>query len=340
MRSVAGKSEIWDSGELSPLSVGSERSLWRRSHGDMLFMSYKPLDTPSSADPSASASAPSAPLPTTDALLPKQPDVKEDEVDTYWRARDGKIVRGRDATMCRHGGKGMCDYCMPVEVRCLLKLVCRIGADFLHCSSSSFPLLSFTLSPSIVHSPPPRSQPYDATYQATHQIKHLSFHAYLRKLTAGTSTNPASSASQLPPLTPLNYRVRVPCTSGGHAPWPAGICSKCQPSAITLQSQPFRAVDHVEFATPRMIESFLDGWRRTGKQRFGVLLGRARPYEKVPMGIRVVVEAIHEVSQEGEVDGLTLGEGVGEEEEIVKNVAGWCQRGLQVVGMVFTDLTP
>jgi nuclear protein localization family protein 4 len=89
-----------------------------------------------------------------------------------------------------------------------------------------------------------------------------------------------------------------------------------------------------------MIESFLDGWRRTGKQRFGVLLGRARPYEKVPMGIRVVVEAIHEVSQEGEVDGLTLGEGVGEEEEMVKRVAGWCQRGLQVVGMVFTDLTP
>jgi nuclear protein localization family protein 4 len=97
--------------------IGKE--LIPRSHGDMLFMSYKPLETSSSADPTASASTPSAPLPPSDVLVPKQPDVKEDEVDTYWRARDGKIVRGRDATMCRHGGKGMCDYCMPVEVRCL-----------------------------------------------------------------------------------------------------------------------------------------------------------------------------------------------------------------------------
>lgn len=194
--------------------------------------------------------------------------------------------------------------------------------------------------PTARHSLASRSQPYDATYQATHQIKHLSFHAYLRKLTASTSTNPASSASHLPPLEPLNYRVRTPCTSGAHAPWPAGICSKCQPSAITLSSQPFRAVDHVEFASPGLIESFLNGWRRTGKQRFGVLLGRARPYEKVPMGIRVVVEAIHEVEQEGEVDGLTLGDGVQQEEDEIKRVAGWCQRGLQVVGMVFTDLTP
>lgn len=71
-----------------------------------------------------------------------------------------------------------------------------------------------------------------------------------------------------------------------------------------------------------------------------MLLGRARPYEKVPMGIRVVVEAIHEVVQEGEVDGLTLGDDVAREEEEVRRVAGWCQRGLQVVGMVFTDLTP
>lgn len=69
-------------------------------------------------------------------------------------------------------------------------------------------------------------------------------------------------------------------------------------------------------------------------------MGRARPYDKVPMGIRVVVEAIHEVAQEGEVDGLTLGDGVQQEEDEIKRVAGWCQRGLQVVGMVFTDLTP
>jgi hypothetical protein len=77
-------------------------------------------------------------------------------------------------------------------------------------------------------------------------------------------------------------------------------------------------VDHVEFASPLLIEKFLNAWRRTGKQRFGLLLGRFKPYEKVPMGIRAVVEAIHEVEQEGEVDGLTLGENVKQEEETVR----------------------
>ncbi|KAJ9092349.1 hypothetical protein QFC21_006849 [Naganishia friedmannii] len=278
------------------------------SHGDMLFMGYK-LQGPAAAAPTEAA--PSIPFPATapsttsggpsqQALTKQLKDlsqVQEDTVDAYWRGKDGKIVRGRDATMCRHGAKGMCDYCTPLE-------------------------------------------PYDATYQASQQIKHLSFHAYLRKLQSSNSSAPFSSASYLPPLTPLNYRVAVPCTSGSHPSWPAGICTKCQPSAITLQSQPFRMVDHVEFASPLLIEKFLNAWRRTGKQRFGLLLGRWKPYEKVPMGIRAVVEAIHEVEQEGEVDGLTLGENVRQEEDEVRRVAAACGSDLQIVGMVFTDLTP
>lgn len=283
----------------------------------MLFMAYKlqetaPEEEPSIAIPSQDVVSSGGPSQT--ALTKPLNDlskVQEDPVDAFWRAKDGKITRGRDATMCRHGGKGMCDYCMPVEV------------------SPPFPLFPWVFTDA--------AQPYDATYQATHQIKHLSFHAYLRKLQSST---PASSSSALPPLTPLNYRVAVPCTSGAHPSWPAGICTKCQPSAITLQSQSFRMVDHVEFASPALIEKFLNAWRRTGKQRWGVLVGRLKPYEKVPMGIRAVVEAIHEVEQEGEVDGLTLGEDAGKEEERVRQVATWCEGGLQVVGMVFTDLTP
>jgi nuclear protein localization family protein 4 len=99
-------------------------------------------------------------------------------------------------------------------------------------------------------------------------------------------------------------------------------------------------VDHVEFASPTLIDNFLSAWRRTGLQRFGLLIGRLGRYEKVPMGIKAVVEAIHEVAQEGEVDGLTLGESWHDEEKRANEIAKLCVDGLHVVGMIYTDLTP
>lgn len=225
---------------------------------------------------------------------------EEDPVDSYWRQRDGKISRQRNATFCRHGANGMCDYCMPLE-------------------------------------------PYDPAYQAEHSIKHLSFHTYLRQLapqqpaqstSVGAKATPSSS---LPPLNPLNYRVRIPCPTGGHAPYPDGICSSCQPGAITLSRQTWRATDHVEIASPSIIDDFLSFWRRSGRQRFGWMLGVYKPYEEVPMGVKAVVEAIHEPPQDGDIDGLTL-ELPWEDQGHVLKIAAAC--GLQVVGMIFTDLTP
>lgn len=215
--------------------------------------------------------------------------IAEDPVDTYWAQQPGTIPRRRDMQFCRHGDKGMCDYCMPLE-------------------------------------------PYDAAYHAAQGIKHLSFHAYLRQNDVGPS---AGRSTYVPPLEEPQYHVQTPCPSGQHAPWPAGICTKCQPSAITLQRQVYRMVDHVEFADPALIDNMLEIWRKTNAQRFGFLLGHYEPYPVVPMGVKAVVEAIHEPPQAGEIDGLTLGV-PWDDEPRIEQLARDC--GLQIVGMAYTDL--
>ena len=179
-------------------------------------------------------------------------------------------------------------------------------------------------------------EPYDRKYHQDHSIKHLSYHAYLRQLSPKTSS---AAAAALPPLVEPDYRVKAPCPTGGHPNWPLGICTACQPSAITLQSQSFRMVDHLEIASTETIDIFLRSWRTTGLQRFGWLIGRYEPYEEVPMGVKAVVEAIHEPPQEGELDGLSL-ELPWTDEARIRTLAASASTPLTIVGYIFTDLDP
>jgi nuclear protein localization family protein 4 len=101
-------------------------------HGDLYFLSYKPVSADPNSHPSTEASTSAPPHPIqpdpvhphthTDPPLPNTVPlvdlnkVVEAEVDRYWQAQNGKIQRKRDPLFCKHGEKGMCDHCMPLEV--------------------------------------------------------------------------------------------------------------------------------------------------------------------------------------------------------------------------------
>lgn len=210
-------------------------------------------------------------------------------VDDILDKQDGLIPRPR-SLFCRHGEKGMCEYCSPLP-------------------------------------------PWDKEYLKEKGIKHKSFHAHLKEVNEHKN-NKNKASSYIAPLEEPNYSINLHCP-GGHAPFPKGICSKCQPPPITLSQQDFRMVDHVEFADHLLLNHFIETWRQSGVQRYGVLYGRYEQFDKVPLGIKAVVEAIYEPPQAGELDGITLMPWENELE--VNSVANAV--GLHQVGVVFTDLT-
>ncbi|KAJ6634631.1 Nuclear protein localization protein 4 like [Pseudolycoriella hygida] len=169
-------------------------------------------------------------------------------------------------------------------------------------------------------------EPWDENYLKEQKIKHMSFHAYIRKLTSGVDRG------KFVALEDISCRIKSGC--GDHPPWPKGICSKCQPSAITLNRQIYRHVDNVMFENTALVERFLNYWRTTGHQRMGYLYGTYEVNNVVPLGIRALVAAIYEPPQESTRDSIKLldDEHAQEVDELAAAL------GLKKVGWIFTDL--
>nr|XP_023672755.1 nuclear protein localization protein 4 homolog [Paramormyrops kingsleyae] len=171
-------------------------------------------------------------------------------------------------------------------------------------------------------------EPFDEDYlnHLDPPVKHMSFHAYIRKLTGG------ADKGKFVALENISCKIRSGCE--GHPPWPEGICTKCQPSAITLSRQKYRHVDNIMFENHTIADRFLDFWRKTGNQRMGYLYGRYTEHKDIPLGIRAEVAAIYEPPQIGTQNSLELVDDP--KAAAVEEIAA--KLGLCKVGWIFTDL--
>ncbi|KAK9448463.1 NPL4 family-domain-containing protein [Limtongia smithiae] len=310
---------------ISDHPVGSSRSLADLSsrkvselgvkHGDLLFVKY------SIAPPAATAPTPVAAAPTAIRLNGKPVS----EAESHMPASH--------ALLNRSGGNNPWDNVKQEAVDDFLDTqdgkIAR-PRDPKFCKHSDKGMCDYCMP----------LEPYDAQYLKDHGIKFLSFHAYIAKLNAtgsNANANTSAASSFVPPLSEADFRVKKNCPSG-HPPWPAGICSKCQPSAITLQPQAFRLVDHVEFASSSIVNNFIENWRRSGNQAIGYLYGRYEPYLEIPLGTKAVVEAIYEPPQVTAIDGVTLTLPWEGEEDVDAAAATPEAGGMQKIGVIFTDL--
>uniref|UniRef100_A0A0R3RTM0 NPL4 domain-containing protein n=1 Tax=Elaeophora elaphi TaxID=1147741 RepID=A0A0R3RTM0_9BILA len=170
--------------------------------------------------------------------------------------------------------------------------------------------------------------PYDEDYLKKKDIKHMSFHAYVRKMTAGHG-----KGTQLKkPLENIVCSLKPNCP--GHKPYPQGICSKCRPPMVTLNRQRFRHVDNISIENEDVVNRFLAFWRKTGNQRIGYMIGRYESFQEIPLGIKATVAAIYEPPQSCSTDSVSLE--ADPQEKLVDELCSYLN--LKRVGWIFTDL--
>ncbi|CAI2347256.1 unnamed protein product [Caenorhabditis sp. 36 PRJEB53466] len=169
--------------------------------------------------------------------------------------------------------------------------------------------------------------PFDEEYLKDKDIKHMSFHAYVRKLLGSQG----KGTSLKKPLENIRCALKANCDA--HKPFPKGICTKCKPQVVTLNRQKFRHVDNIQIENQDLVNNFLNYWRSSGHQRVGFLIGQYQTFPEVPLGIKATVAAIYEPPQYCREDGIEFLED--KNEKVVDKLLDML--GLQRVGWIFTD---
>jgi nuclear protein localization protein 4 homolog len=156
--------------------------------------------------------------------------------------------------------------------------------------------------------------PWDEKYYLDKKIKYLSFNSYV-EMCKYKNTDLSMEDYTVKACTDHNKNIK---------------CVNCQDKDIFLNPQRYRMVDHVEFDDYAMVENFIKHWRDNRRQYFGILVGKYKPYDVVPLGCKVVVSGIWFPEQENYPDGFIIKESL--DDDFLKN------SGLEFVGMIYSDL--
>jgi len=165
--------------------------------------------------------------------------------------------------------------------------------------------------------------PWDASYLKENEIKFLSFHSYMRKITSGIDKGKFVSLEKLKTSRKIEEGENTRALSE-------------MPTAITLNRQIYRHVDNVCFQNREVMDRFLERWRSTGHQQAGWLFGKYDVHEDVPFGIKCVVFTIYPIPTTNAKNEMSLCDDPNEQQilEIAKRM------GLERVGWIVTDLVP
>lgn len=156
--------------------------------------------------------------------------------------------------------------------------------------------------------------PWDEKYYKEKNIKYLSFGSYKEMLKHKKMA-----------LEMENYDIKKCKDHSSNT-----RCVRCQDADILLFPQIYRMTDHIEFDNPKTVENFIKNWKDSHKQFFGLLIGKYKPYDRSPLGMKAVVSAIWEPEQENFPDGFVITESL--DDDFLSGT------GLEIVGMIYTDI--